>query len=47
MPKMSNQLLIQALHEGDEKLHSDYINELPNLYGNDVEETGRTASRNF
>ena len=30
------------LHEGNEKLkpqvtHSDYINELPNLYGNDVD----------
>ena len=31
----------KALHEGNEKLkpqaHSDYINELPNLYGNDVD----------
>ena len=31
----------KALHEGDEKVkpqaHSDYINELPNLYGNDVD----------
>jgi len=31
----------KALHEGNDKLkpqaHSDYINELPNLYGNDVD----------
>ena len=31
----------KALHEGNEKVkpqaHSDYINELPNLYGNDVD----------
>ena len=31
----------KSLHEGDEKVkpqaHSDYINELPNLYGNDVD----------
>ena len=31
----------KALHEGDNKLkpqaHSDYINDLPNLYGNDVD----------
>ena len=31
----------KRLHEGDEKIkeqaHSDYINELPNLYGNDVD----------
>ena len=31
----------KRLHEGDEKIkvqaHSDYINELPNLYGNNVD----------
>ena len=30
----------KALHEGNEKLkqnHSDYINDLPDLYGNDVD----------
>ena len=31
----------KALHEGNDKLkpqaHSDYINDLPNLYGNDVD----------
>ena len=30
----------QNSHEGNEKLkqdHSDYINDLPNLYGNDVD----------
>jgi UV DNA damage endonuclease len=31
----------KRLHEGDEKIkvqaHSDYINELPNLYGNDID----------
>ena len=37
------------LHEGNEKLkpqtHSDYINELPNLYGNDVDVMGFMGQR--